>query len=174
MKIAVVIGHDKISPGAYSKYISKSEYQYNREVASYLRCVDIYKRPENGSYKTQMETLAERVRPHNYDLIIELHFNMFDDIANNKGEGVETVSYPGNEKTIELGTEYCKLISKHYYTKNRGAKVANKGGRGWWFLELMPANAIIVEPFFGDELEAEKFSNEAEYAEIIMKWLKIE
>lgn len=172
MKIAVVIGHSAARPGKYSKLIHQSEYFYNKEAASYLRNVDVYKRPEGGGYKTQMLKLADQLKPHNYDLIVELHFNAFDNIDNMKGHGVETVSYPGNQKTDVWGKEYCRIISNHYCNFDRGSKKATSSDRGWWFLHYMPANAIIVEPFFGDESESLDFINEAEYAQVIMKWFE--
>ena len=172
MRAAIVIGHDKTSPGAYSPFLGMSEYLYNSEVASYLHEFCIYRRPIGGGYKTQMRLLAEQINKEDFDLVVELHFNMFDGIANEKGEGVETVSYPGNTYTKELGNKFCKLISEEYNTKSRGAKEGIKNGRGWHFLDMIATNAIIVEPFFGDELEAEKFENPGVYAEVIKRWLK--
>ena len=166
-RIAVVIGHDKTSPGFYSKFLKTSEYIYNSEVATHLsKIADIYKRPIGGGYKTKMKKLAAKLNPKNYDLVIELHFNAYDGISNKKGHGVETVSYPGS-KSLEFGDAYCKAISKNYGVFNRGAKVHYKGDRGWPFLSLMNAPAIIVEPFFGDEDEALKFSAPAKYAGIL-------
>lgn len=172
MKIAAVIGHSASSPGKYSRLIHQSEYFYNKEVASYLLNVDVYKRPEGGNYRTQMRKLGTQLRPHNYDLIAELHFNAYDNEANGVGHGVETVSYPGNKKTEAWGKEYCRLISNHYCNHDRGAKIATRGGRGWWFLHYMPANAIILEPFFGDENESLAFEDEVEYAGVIAKWIE--
>ncbi len=165
MKIAVVIGHDKTSPGAFSKHLGLSEYIYNSEVASYLP-YDTFKRPPGVGYKTQMQLLGKQLK--GYDLIVELHFNAF----NNSVSGCETLSYPGNTFTKNLGAEYCRLITNQFCNNNRGAKQASEGGRGWWFLHYMPANAIIVEPFFGDSPESLEFKNPKEYAEIIVDWIE--
>jgi len=172
MKVAIVIGHSADSPGKYSKFIHQAEYFYNKEVASILRNVDVFQRPNVGGYKSQMRKLGEQLRPHNYDLIVELHFNAYDNVDNGVGHGVETVSYPGNEKTAAWGKEYCRMISNHYCNHNRGSKKATSSDRGWWFLHYMPANAIIVEPFFGDESESLNFISESEYAHVIMRWLE--
>jgi len=172
MKVAVVIGHSANSPGKFSKIIQISEYFYNEKVSHYLKDVDIYRRPEGGGYKTKMRKLGDQFKPPNYDLIVELHFNAYDDIDNNKGHGVETKSYPGNKNTEIWGKEYCLMISNHYCTFDRGSKKVAKGDRGWWFLYYMPTNAIIVEPFFGDESESLKFISESEYAYVFMQWLE--
>ena len=168
MKVAVIIGHDMKSPGAYSQELHTSEYMYNSEVASYLHQFDVYKRPLGGGYTTQMRSLAAELKPKNYDLIVELHFNSFNKSAN----GCETISYPGNSFTKKLGAEYCRLVTNKYCTENRGAKEGEKGGRGWGFLSLMPAPAIILEGFFGDHPEALLFKNQKEYAGVIIDWLK--
>ncbi len=167
MKVCFVIGHDKNSPGLFSEHLGASEYIYNSEVAGFLHPFDVYKRPLGGGYMTQMRKLADELKPHNYDLIAELHFNGF----NKKANGCETVTYPGNSLSKNAGEEYCRLITNHYCTKNRGNKIAEKGGRGWGFLSLMPAPAIILEGFFGDAEEALLFKDEKEYAGVIKKWL---
>jgi len=163
MRAAVVIGHSKESPGAYSEYLRASEYIYNSEVATYLSCVaDIYRRPANGGYKSQMKRLASEINKKDYDLVIELHFNSF----NGKVGGCETISYPGSS-SLDFGEKFCNDISECYLTENRGAKEANSNSRGWWFLAYMEAPAIIVEPFFGDNEESLKFENPGKYAEIL-------
>lgn len=163
MKAAIIIGHSKESPGAYSTYLRSSEYTYNSEVAAYLSCIaDVYKRPDNGGYKSQMKRLASEINQKDYDLVIELHFNSF----NGKAEGCETISYPGSSSLV-FGEKYCKDISECYLTENRGAKEANPQSRGWWFLAYMKAPAIIVEPFFGDNEESLKFENAGKYAEVM-------
>ena len=165
-KTAIVVGHDKNSPGAYSSHLRASEYIYNSEVASYLSDVaDIYYRPLVGGYNTQMSKLAEELNPKNYDLVIELHFNAF----NKKANGCEVVIFPNNNKAKEWGNKFNKEITDTYGTKNRGVKEHGKGDRGYGFLSKMKATAIIVEPFFGDNEEALNFTNHKKYADIIRK-----
>lgn len=169
MKTAIIIGHDKTSPGAWSPFLHTSEYIYNSEVASYLGGVaDIYKRPLGGGYTTQMRKLAEILNPKGYDLVVELHFNSFNGEAN----GCEAIIYPGNDFSRNAGNDFCDLVSARYQIENRGVKEHGKGDRGYGFLSLMEAPAIILEPFFGDNEEAEKFANEAKYADLIKDWLK--
>jgi len=168
-KIAVVIGHDKTSPGAYSPHLGQSEYIYNSEVAAHLSCIaDIYKRPAGGGYKTQMTNLANEINKKDYDLVIELHFNAFNKTAN----GCEAVIFKGNKNTETIGQRFCDLITAKYNTKTRGVKdVSQQNDRGYWFLALMKADAMILEPFFGDNEESLKFKNECDYADIIIKTL---
>lgn len=172
MRVAIVVGHDKVETGAYSKYLGASEYLYNSEVASYLSCVaDIYKNEAGKGYRTKVDLLAKKLNPKKYDLVIELHFNFFDGIENDRGTGTETLIYPGNNFTREFGDLFNKNISEKYGIRNRGTKERGKG-RGSYFLRKMSAPAIILEPFFGDEEEAELFKNEAEYAKVIKKTIE--
>lgn len=170
MKIAFIIGHSAQSPGAWSPFLHKNEYFYNCEVASYLSGLgSIYRRPEVGGYKTQMRLLAEEMNPKNYDLVAELHFNKFDNLANGKGHGVEVVAFPGSKDGLTYGAKYCEAIENEYGIHNRGVKLTEEGGRGYWFLKYQSAPALILEPFFGDEEEAAKFENPGKYAEAIKR-----
>ena len=168
-KIAVVIGHDKTSPGAYSPHLGQSEYIYNSEVATHLsKIADIYKRPMGGGYKTQMTNLANEINKKDYDLVVELHFNAFNKIAN----GCEAVIFKGNKNTETIGKRFCDLITKEYNTKSRGVKeISQQNDRGYWFLALMKADALILEPFFGDNEESLKFNDPAKYADVLAKIL---
>ena len=165
MKVAVVIGHNPHSKGAYSKYLKTNEFDYNSEVATHLKGFDIYRRLPIGSYKKQIINLAQQINPKKYDLVIELHFNAFNASAN----GVETVSFP-RSKSIPMGALYCDMIANEYGTKNRGAKVATSDARGLYFLKTMNAPSLILEPFFGDAPEALKFTDTKKYSHLINEW----
>lgn len=170
MKSAVIVGHDPASPGAYSNYLGMSEYLYNSEVAPYFAEIgaDLFKRPQTGNYRKQMELLAEKINPGNYDLVLELHFNSY----NRKAHGVEMITWKGNNYSLLIGERLCQAISSEYKTHNRGVKQrSQEGERGYWFLYYMEAAAIIVEPFFGDHEEAEKFKHPGKLAQVIKKTL---
>lgn len=166
--VAVIVGHSGNSQGYYSPFLEMSEYEYNSELATYLDCADIYYRPEAAGYNKQMDLLAEKLNPKDYDLVIELHFNMYDGVSNEVGDGCEVFIYPGNETTKAFGQKYCDVISKEYDIVNRGVK-ERTSGRGVGFLTKMKAPAIIVEPFFGDEKEAKKFENIKKHSKILNK-----
>ena len=168
MKVAIVIGHHKNSAGFYSEFLKQSEYIYNSEVASYLNFYDIYNRNGKGTYKQQMQALADELNPKGYDFVIELHFNGF----NKKVQGVETVSWKGNKATQKAGEDFCKLISEKYGIKNRGVKHVEENGRGYWFNYYIESNTMILEPFFGDEKSSEKFRDYKEYACDLQRWIE--
>lgn len=175
MKIAIVIGHEKDRPGAYSPYLQMSEFAYNSEVAPYFSTIgaDIYRRPEGGGYKTQMRKLAEEINKKDYDLVIDLHFNSFEESEDQERvEGCEVLYYKGNTYTQMLGERICKAIEIEYKSNNRGAKpISSSNQRGYWFLYYMKAHAMILEPFFGDEPEADKFKHPGRYAKVVKQAL---
>lgn len=164
--IAIVVGHSPSEQGAYSEILSKSEYEYNKEVASHLEDIaDIYYRPNVIGYKTAMRELARQLNPKPYKFVIELHFNAF----NGSASGTEALIWKGNNRSRSLSDKLVKSISTQYKTKNRGFKeVSESNARGYWFLQSMAADAIILESFFGDvEEEAIKFKDPQKLAQVI-------
>lgn len=171
MRILFVVGHSKSSPGYYSPILKTSEYIYYSELVTYLSTVgDIYKHPDTRGYTTRIEKLAEHANPKNYDLVVELHFNGYDNKDNGKGVGCETVHFPGSS-SIKYGEKLCKATAKEYKVTNRGTKEAGEDARGRLFLELLDAPCLIYEPFFGDESEALKFKDPKKLANLIKEVL---
>jgi N-acetylmuramoyl-L-alanine amidase len=163
-KIAVVVGHDAIEQGAFSNIIKKSEFAYHSEVAKLLP-FDVYYRSKGGSYKSKMEELAEDINGKGYTLVIELHFNSFNGVAN----GTEALYFDGSVNGKRWAEVYVDKICSEYKTSIRGAKVIkHKDERGYWFLKLMDAPAIILEPFFGDNKEAVSFKDVNKYAKSLI------
>ena len=165
MKIAIVVGHDKINQGAFSNILKQSEFAFNNEVAKLLP-YDVYFRNEKiKGYKSQMQELAKRINEKRYDLVIELHFNMF----NGKAKGCECLYLKGSKIGKEQAEKLCKSITKDFGNINRGAvAIDNEKGRGYWFLKLINAPALIVEPFFGDNEETIAFKNKMKYAKTLI------
>ena len=174
MKIAFVVGHDVVEQGAVSKIINMTEYRYNCKVADVL-CKDFdvyYRNPNKKSYGAKMRDLANQLNHKNYDYVIELHFNKFDNKANKRGVGCEAVILPSNQKSKSLSNKILDKISKDFDIINRGVKEHGATERGYGFLSKMNANAIILEPFFGDENEALKFLDFEKYANSLKEVLQ--
>lgn len=170
MKCAIIVGHNALSPGAWSYYLQLSEHAYHSRVVKHLNHpdVDIYHRMRTTSYSRATQDLAQRVNSKHYDFVLELHFNAFDQVANDIGVGTEAIIFPGNQKSRALGERYCQKVSREYGTFNRGVKEHGPGMRGHQFLRTMYAPALILEPFFGDEYEAQYFSDPKHYAEVLL------
>lgn len=167
-KIAVVVGHDKIEQGAFSNLLKQSEFAYHSEVVKHLP-FDIYYRDSTvNGYKSKMQKLANEINKKNYSLVVELHYNSFNGIAN----GCEALYFKGSEIGKRQAEIFVEGITKEFKNNSRGIKEISKvSERGYWFLKLIDAPALILEPFFGDNKEAIKFKDHKKYAEILTKIL---
>lgn len=164
-KIAIVVGHDKNEQGAFSNLLKQSEYAYHCEVVKHLP-FDIFYRPTSGNYYQKMVELSKEINGKGYKAVIELHFNSFNGVAN----GCEALFFNGLVVGKRYSEVFCSEVVKEYGITNRGAKAISKQNeRGYWFLRLMDAPAIILEPFFGDNKEALLFKDHKKYADLIEK-----
>ena len=174
MKTAIVVGHDQVEQGAFSPILNMTEYKFNCLLADELcKDFDIYYRGTKRGYLSKMNALAKEIKNTgiNYDFIVELHFNMYDGKANRRGHGAEAVIYPGNNESRFLANTMLQDLTLNFNVVNRGVKERYSGQRGWGFLSRMPANAIIWEPFFGDENEALEFKDVKKHAKLLRKHL---
>lgn len=163
--VAIVIGHDIISKGAYSDVLGKSEFDYNLEVSKLVGC-DYYVHTPNVSYRRKMKATYSKLS--HYDLTIELHFNA----AHQAAHGAEALYYHTNERGRRAAMLYSKMISEHYGTRNRGDKpLSNSNQRGYWAVASGIPTCIIAEPFFGTNVEANKFKDACEYASVLSEFI---
>lgn len=150
-KIAFVIGHHENSKGAYSAYFNCYEWDFYKDTESELRELgDVYTHDTAiSSYKLRCKDTSEKINSREYDLVISLHFNSF----NGKAEGVEALHINGNNDTEKLAKLFCESYSLGTGSINRGSKALSRGSRGFLELAYPKANAILLEPFFGDNEE---------------------
>ena len=161
-RVAICVGHSRIGDRGALSVGKVSEWVYNCEVAEALRWkleragvdVDVISSYPRKTYRAAMKWLADSMRGKGYDCVLELHFNSAGSAAN----GYEYLFLEGSKKGRELAT--C-LMSAHQRVmgdkqKSRGIIPISGGKRGYSFLMLTPAPAVICEPFFG--------SNESEWA----------
>ena len=157
MKKAFIIGHNEKSQGAYSEILKVTEWGLYKSLTPELSELgDVYIHDASiGGYTARMKDTASKINTQDYDLVVALHFNMF----NGKASGCEALFI--SEKGRVFGSNFC-----HYYTestgaKNRGAKKVEKGGRGFEEIFNPKAPAILIEPFFGDsESDCKLFNKE--------------
>lgn len=166
MEVALVIGHTKFRKGAYSKWLKQSEHPFYKQYEDEFKTLGdvFYHNPYTYSYTKRQKAMAEKTKY--YDLVLEIHFNS----SNGKASGCEALYYYKNTKTREIASEFCKEYSKLCNSRNRGAKpllpiinldtgkMARNQERGFGFVYHQKPAAIILEPFFGDNLiDVQKF-----------------
>jgi N-acetylmuramoyl-L-alanine amidase len=146
MKKAFIIGHNEKDQGAYSEILKVTEWGLYKSLTSeLLQMGDVYTHdPLIESYTKRMKDTASKINTQDYDLVVALHFNMF----NGKASGCEALFI--SEKGRVFGSNFCHYYTESTGTKNRGAKKVEKGGRGFEEIFNPKAPSILIEPFFGD------------------------
>lgn len=120
MKVALIIGHNKRSNGAYSQIVG-SEYDYWKRIAEKIKTeipalVDIYERKPNQYYTREMFEVLEELNKNDYKFCIELHFNA---AASEQANGCECLVYWKNEKAKKLATNFMARLQNKFGSKIR-------------------------------------------------------
>ena len=147
-KIAFVIGHTLFKKGAYSKILGFSEFDFWWQYKEDLEELgDVYRHnPLIPSYKVRQRIMAKKTK--DYDLVFELHFNMF----NGNAKGAEACCY-NSISSINLNREFINKYCSLTGSNNRGVKILKPNSRGYWFVKSQKPPAILYEGFFGDNKE---------------------
>lgn len=178
MKVALIIGHNKRSEGAYSQIVG-SEYGYWKRVAEKIKTVipdlvDVYEREPNQYYTREMYKVLEQLNANDYKLCIELHFNA---VENKMANGCECLVYYKNNKAKELAINFMARLQNVFGSKIRGnhgiIEVKDSNVRGGYGICKSKDTYILVEPFFGtNNDEALKFSIESDVVNIFVNFIK--
>lgn len=156
MKLAVVVGHNRISQGAVRSDTGESEFVYNTDLAKKMRDIageqypdlklKIFHRTPGGGYTSEIERVYDEVDQWNADASIELHFNSAGDP---RASGTETFS-SGSSRSVRLAQEVQMEMVETLGLRDRGVKIRNSRTKGRGYLSLVSgrAPAILVEPFF--------------------------
>ncbi|MGL5050610.1 MAG: N-acetylmuramoyl-L-alanine amidase [Fusobacteriaceae bacterium] len=165
MKVALIVGHNAKSKGAYSETLKISEFDLFSNVAKLIQnkmpSVDVYKREDVGSYSKEMKKVIDQVNSKGYDLVLELHYNAHNTQAN----GAKMLHYNKSTK----GIEYSNMLLKEHESlglKNAGLiPVKDSSQNGSYGILHSKMAYILTESFFGDnvadcnKVNAEKLSN---------------
>ena len=150
MKIAFVIGHTKLRKGAKSEYLNISEYDLYRKHEYKLKNYGDVFYHNNFTFSYSKRQKETAIKTKDYDLVIELHFNA----ANGSANGCEALYYYTNTQTRRISDLFCIEYTNITETRNRGSKpLKDTTQRGFGFVFSQKPNAIILEPFFGDNFD---------------------
>ena len=199
-KIALVIGHNPRGKGAYSPYLKLSEYEYWENVCDEVKkmeeSIDIYSRKPEQNYIQEMKPIVTEINKHNYNFILELHFNA----GSPQAKGCECLIYFKNKEAKKLAESFMEKLKNKYgsnirkeWNKVKEIKI-NKDGkeeiiekvietkglilitdskmRGGYGICNTNCTYVLVEPFFGSNEEADKFKNIKEMAKFIVDFIK--
>lgn len=201
MKVALIIGHNQRSKGAYSQIVG-SEYDYWKRIAEKIKTeiplmVDVYERKPNQYYTREMFEVLEELNKNDYKFCMELHFNA---VANGQANGCECLVYCGNNKAKALATDFMARLQNKFGSKIRTKentlkeiKVVNgkelttekkettrgliliqdSKTRGGYGICKSKDTYILVEPFFGSNNdESLKFSVEKDVVDLFVNFIK--
>lgn len=162
-KLAIVVGHTKLLPGAKAiSPIDTYEYFYNSALANLMKGHASDHGVQSTIFLRDTHTIRETYNSVNLwkpDCAIELHFNA----ADGKAHGTETLYGYQNPLSAELARlvqdGMCKLYRRDVKT-NRGIKKLIDGDRGYSNVNIAKCPSILIEPFFGDEVEDAKLGHQ--------------
>ena len=178
MKVALIIGHNKRSKGAYSQIVG-SEYDYWKGIAEKIKTeipalVDVYERKPNKFYVPEMNEVLEELNKNDYKSCIELHFNSS---TNSQANGCECLVYYKNNKAKELATNFMARLQNIFGSKIRGnhgiIEIQDSKVRGGYGICNSKDTYILIEPFFGSNPdESLKFSVEKDVVDLFINFIK--
>jgi len=154
-RVAVVIGHNQVSKGAYSSIMTVYEWDYNRRVAAAMKGLaaefgielEVFLRQRNASgFTAEINTAYAAVDAWNPDLILELHFNA----SNGAGSGTEMLYWHTSASGRALADAVGQAVVTELALRDRGSKPRRGGELGSTSLKASRHPTIITEPFFGD------------------------
>ncbi len=156
MKFALVVGHEAAEPGARAVApLDCYEYTYNKSLAGMIAChlmdegiqSEIFFRDKIGVHGAYGEVNAYMPMAS-----IELHFNASDGTA----RGTETLfakKVIGSERLAKVIHSYLITGLGRFGSENRGVKQVESSDRGYVNLTLSLYPSILIEPFFGDNVQ---------------------
>lgn len=167
MKLGIVVGHSKKSPGAKNIELGVVEYSLNLELAAAIhtecqrREIDsqlIYRL--NGYSK-----LPTDINNTDVDFCISVHHNGAD---NTSIDGNETLYYHKSEKS----KKFARYVNNEMYNclqvRNRDVKPVNSEDRGGYVLKYTSMPCILIEPYFMTNKEAVLKRNSSKLASHIV------
>jgi len=161
--IAICIGHSRrigsrYDGGAWSDSLQINERDFNLNVADKLQKLlaekkiasKIFSEYNGNGYGTAMFDVANKIRMARATFAIELHFNSSEPEAN----GHEWLYWHSSLLGKRIAQKFEDAFSKLFPNiKARGIKAIQKQDRGGKFLELTHCPAVILEPFFGSNVQ---------------------
>lgn len=177
MKVALIIGHNSRSKGAYSSIIG-SEFDYWKRIAMKIKTiipgvVDVYERSPNKYYTREMFQILEELNQSEYKFCLELHFNSS---VTPKANGCECYIYHKNNEAKMLATNFMHQLHNIFNVKirnNHGINlVSSSQVRGGYGICKSKWTYILIEPFFGSNPEeALKFYDKTKIVELLIKFI---
>lgn len=178
MKVALVIGHNPRGQGSYSSHLENSEYEFWKEVSNTINIlndsIDIYCREAKTNYIEEMKPVIKEINNHDYDYCIELHFNAHD---NENAKGCECLVHKNSKRGKEIALSFLEKFNIKFNIPIRQKntkgliEVENSKIRGAYGICNTKPPYVLIEPFFGTNIEALEFKDSRVMARFIVDFI---
>lgn len=149
MKVALVIGHTKNSPGACNDTYGVCEFEFNNKLAQKIDCLIDERCETEIVYRDTYKALPDKVNTLNPDFVICFHLNSF----NTQVMGAEVLYYHRSKNGKKMASIFQNRLVNGLNLNDRGIKAKTSEERGGYILKNTKAPCIIIEPFFIDNDE---------------------
>lgn len=165
-KIALIVGHNEKSKGAYSEYLKISEYDFFTKVLDELfdkydevfnlddnfiknikEHVSIFRVPNTG-YSKEMAEVVKELADKKFDIAIELHFNA---TASHNQHGNTVLYWHKSEEGKRLSNLFQDIMTKKTGIRKLDLiQIKSLDQNGAYGIIKSSCPYILLEPFFGD------------------------
>ena len=157
-RVVLLSGHNFISPGCHTVIDGKviTEFDLVTDIVANvfkrerLMGIDLVNKARN-----QFGDLVEEVNSLNADFLISCHLNAYD----NKAQGTEVLYSHVSSRGKAFATMAQGKLVKHLGLDDRGIKPTKPNERGGSILNKTKPVAILLEPFFLDDIEDKETLN---------------
>jgi len=140
---ALVIGHQKTSPGAKNAGSSMTEFEFNENLSMLIEHRVLQTDIQRVYRRTRVELLGD-INALNPDFIVSLHCNSFAGDAT----GTEVLYYHKSSRGKMAAEILQRHLHNHLQLRDRGIKPRRSKDRGGSLLKKTIAPCLIAEPFF--------------------------
>ncbi|MGL4652591.1 N-acetylmuramoyl-L-alanine amidase, partial [Cetobacterium sp.] len=165
-KIALIVGHNEKSKGAYSEYLKISEYDFFKKVLDKLfdkydevfnldddfiknikEHVSLFRVPNTG-YSKEMAEVVKELADKKFDIAIELHFNA---TASHNQFGNTALYWHKSEEGKRLSDLFQDIMTKKTGIRKLDLiQIKSLDQNGAYGIIKSKCPYILLEPFFGD------------------------
>ena len=157
MKVALVVGHKKNSPGACNSNLNICEFEFNDKLVQKIDCLVDERCATEVVYRDSYRVLPDMVNALNPDFVVCFHANAF----NTHVSGAETLYYYKSKNGKKIAEIFQNRLISTLKLNDRGIKAKSSEQRGGYMLRYTNAPCVILEPFFIDnDVECKKVSKD--------------
>lgn len=159
MKITLVVGHKKESPGACNQTNNVCEWEFNDKLAHDIAVITDDRCKIEIVYRDRYRDLPKKINALNPNFVVCLHANAS---FNGTISGSETLFYYKSRRGKKMATIFQKKLVAALCLRDRGIKGKSSEQRGGFVLRETKVPCILLEPFFID--------NDNDYRKVIDRY----